>query len=351
MVQINPLICTHIIYAFVGVDSNGVLSYLSPDAPRESTVLINVPVLMRPNFLEKITSLARLKKLNPTLMVLVAIGGANAEFADAFAALSESNKTRLAFVSNVVSFARQFDLDGIDIDYEFPTAADKNNLVFLLQDLRNAFQSLGYILSVAVGPDKWRAEIFYDIQEISRIVHFINLMTYDFRGSWDETVGQHAQMFPHENESAYRRELNCAASVAFWLSNGAAADKLVLGIPTYGNTLVLADAQRHKLGSPINITETKKSRQHMGYNEYCAMKSSGWKQHFDTQFRVYYAVHGFSWFGFDSIKQVTRKASYVKSLKLGGVMVWSLDNDDNYNDCRQGRFPLVTSIFQALNIF
>lgn len=291
----------------------------------------------------------RLKRLNPKLVILAGIGGASLELSEAFAALSSSNETRLNFASNVIAFIKENALDGVDIDWEYPTAGDKNNFVLLLNDLGEIFERFAYVLSVAVAPDKWRAEIFYDIPKISEVVGFINLMTYDFHGIWDETIGQHAQMFPHQNDSSYRRELNCAASITYWLSKGARADKLVLGVPIYGNTFVLSDSKQHKIGSPVNVTETKKTRGNLGYNEYCAIKSTKWIQHFDTKFRVYYATDGFSWFGFDSVQQVIRKANYAKSLHLGGIMVWSLDTDDIKNDCKQGRFPLVSSIFHELN--
>lgn len=290
----------------------------------------------------------KLKKLNSKLLVLAAIGGADDKQSEAFAIVSSNDQSRLSFVFNVLAFVQDNFLDGIDIDWEFPTA-DKNNFVLMLQDLAKVFLPHKYILSIAVGPDKWRSDAFYDIPKISQVVDFINLMTYDFRGSWDDTVGQHAQLFPHQNDSSYRREINCAASVTFWLSNGASADKLVLGIPTYGNIFVLANAKEHKIGSQVNIYETKKARTNMGYNEYCAVKDIGWKQYFDNNYRVYYAVFGYFWFGFENVQQVVKKTKYVKNRQLGGVMFWSLDTDDINNNCKSGRFPLILSAFREIN--
>lgn len=295
----------------------------------------------------RISSLIGLKQANSDLKLLAAIGGANDELAQAFSQLSRSSSTRLVFANNVKALVELHSLDGIDIDYEFPSADDRDNFVLLLQDLREAFRGSNHILSIAVAPDKWRAQAFYDIPKISATVDFINLMTYDFHGSWSEAVGHHAQMYPLHTDSSYMKELNCAASVTFWLSNGAPPEKLILGIPTYGNTFVLSDSKIHKIGSPVNVTETKQTRGNMGYNEYCS--SSGWKQNFDRNHRVYYAVNGFSWFGFNGVGPVITKAKFIKKYDLGGAMIWSIDTDDYGNVCGQGRFPLISSVSAELN--
>ena len=274
---------------------------------------------------------------------MAAIGGANEYFSDAFANFSCSSETRLNFIQNIIAFIEQNSLSGIDLDWEFPTTDNKNNFVLLLQELKKAFDVSGYVLSIAVAPDKWRADEIYEVSKISQEVEFINLMTYDLRGPWDASVGHHSQMYPHHSESAYRRKLNVVASVNYWLSKGAPAKKLIVGIPTYGNTFILSDTKQHKIGSEINVNETKNFQGSVGYNDYCATKHLGWKQHFDTSYRVYYVVKNYTWIGFESVQQVKRKLEFVKRKGLGGVMFWSLDTDDYNNDCFKGKFPLIAS--------
>lgn len=272
---------------------------------------------------------------------MAAIGGASAQFAVAFATLSASLESRSKFVSEVLTLIRNNSLSGIDVDFEFPSAGDSDNFVFLLQDLRNAIDQFNYILSVAVAPDKWRAQTFYQIERISQIVDFLNLMTYDFHGAWDKTVGHHAQMYPHFRDSGYMKEVNCAASVTYWLAKKADPRKLILGIPTYGNMFTLLDPKLHTIASDVNSSVA--TRSHMGYDEYCRMKPTGWKQQYDVNFRVYYATRGTSWFGFDSKRQIIEKVRFAKSLNLGGIMFWSVDTDDYANHCNQGNFSLIST--------
>lgn len=274
---------------------------------------------------------------------MVAVGGANEVFSEAFSKMAKSTAARSRFVVNTVNLLNQYSLNGVDIDWEYPTVNDRDNFEALLMELKESLSPLGYILSIAAAPDKWRAREFYNIKKISEVVDFINLMTYDFHGTWNNEVGHHAQFYPHRKDSFYSKEFNCAASVNYWLSMKAPASKLVLGIPTYGNMFTLLDDRNHKISSDINVNQTKASRSNMGFDEYCKLKPQGWKQHFDSDFRVFYSVNKLSWFGFDSSQQIIAKVKFAKSLNLGGVMFWSIDTDDHDNACRNGKFSLISS--------
>lgn len=274
---------------------------------------------------------------------MAAIGGANEDLSKAFATMSSSSILRGKFVENTVKFMEKHSLLGIDIDWEYPSAADKSNFILLLQDLKTAFESRRFILSIAAAPDKWRAKVFYDIPKISETVDFINLMTYDFHGKWDSNIGHHSQMYPHHQDSSYAKELNCAASVNYWLLGGAQARKLILGIPTYGNTYVLSNRKQHSIGSLVDFNATKETLGNMGYDSYCATKVIGWKQDYDSSFRIYYAVNENSWLGFENVRTVNAKARFANIKGLGGIMFWSLDTDDRENICKQGVFPLIST--------
>lgn len=279
---------------------------------------------------------------------MAAIGGANDELSKAFSIMSSSNATRTKFVDNIVKFLKNQSLSGVDIDWEYPKIEDKEKFSLLLRDLKESLKAQGLGLSIAVAPDKWRAKDFYDIKTISKLVDFINLMTYDYHGSWDSNVGHHAQFFPHHEDSGYTKELNVVASVNYWLSNGAPARKLVVGIPTYGNVFVLINQKQNSIGSLVNLNATKETIGSIGYDQYCANKATGWKQYYDTSFQVYYAVKENSWFGFDNVRTVIKKTRFAKANRLGGVMFWSLDTDDRKNACKQGAFPLISSATSEL---
>lgn len=283
---------------------------------------------------------------------MAAIGGADSQQTFSFSTFTKVQKRRINFIQNLIKIAIEFSLDGIDVDYEFPQSnEDKLNFVKLLEEIKNSFNSYGFILSIAVAPDRWRAEKFYDIPRISNAVDFINLMTYDFHGSWNDVIGHHAQMFSHIYDSDFMKELNCASSVLYWLSKGAPEDKLNLGIPTYGNVFYLNDPKLHKIGdNGVNKTLTTSKGFPMNFNDFCEEKRKLWKQFYDFNYQVYYAVNEkeMKWIGFDHPHQIAKKAKFINERNLSGAVVWSIDGDDFKNQCQYQTFPLISSMYENI---
>jgi len=336
--EIDPAICTHIIYSFVGVDDKGNLNYMQ---------------LSESEATSKMNALINLRVKNANLKFLAAVGGgANDGVTANFSRLAADANARTKFASNAVAFIKKHKLSGLDIDWEFPeTENDKKNFVLLLQSLKKAFTPSRYLLTCAVSAYKWQAEISYDIPKISAAVDFISLMAYDFYGPWSEKIDHHARMYSTKYDSDYLKECNCASSVAYWLAQKAAPGKLILGIPTYGNTFVLKTSNANHIGDLYDIPATKGNDATMGYNTFCAIKDESWKIVYNTTYRVYYAYDKDTWFGYDTIEQVVAKAKFIKSNRLGGAMFWSIDTDDSQNDCKQGKFALIASTNRELKRF
>ena len=61
--------------------------------------------------------------------------------------------------------------------------------------------------------------IRYDVPEISKYLDFINIMTYDFHGQWENTVGHNAPLFPLEVTSSYNKKLTVVSARANNLYN------------------------------------------------------------------------------------------------------------------------------------
>ena len=112
---------------------------------------------------------------------------------------------------------------------------------------------------------------------------------------------------------------------------GAPAEKLVLGLPTYGRSFTLQDATKHEPpmvatggGQQGSIT---REGGYLGYQEICLnIKDNGWKMVEDS--KGPYAYKGNQWVGYDTISSVRVKADYILNKNLGGAMFWDLATDD-----------------------
>ncbi|KAL8625356.1 hypothetical protein ACOMHN_044499 [Nucella lapillus] len=190
--NVDPSLCTHLIYAFVNLDSQGqILSAFGEGSiPR---------------------TYARFKGLkthNPELKTLVAVGGWNLG-SKPFSLLAADPTSRRRFVTNVVIFLRQYGFDGLDLDWEFPgfrggSAKDRVNLVLLCRELKEAFQveatgTSQLIFSVSAPSSTVLVDVGYDIRALDRYVDMWNLMTSGYHGAWDGRTGHNSPLYAADN--------------------------------------------------------------------------------------------------------------------------------------------------------
>ncbi|MAM88548.1 MAG: hypothetical protein CME36_14685 [unclassified Hahellaceae] len=191
---------THINYSFVLPTNSGGLQALEGGAARLNTLV----------------SQAHAKNVK----VLIAVGGWNDGDDSAFRSLAANSSYRANFVNNIVNFVNQYDLDGVDIDWEYPDAgAEANSFRLLMQDLSRALKPRGKLLTAAVTHNDWPGSVDSAVIEA---VDFLNLMVYDLN-------------YPHSTYQAAQ------AALTHWkFSEGLPKSKAVLGVPFYSRTNYIA---------------------------------------------------------------------------------------------------------------
>jgi chitinase len=306
---------THINYAFVNIKNNR--AFLN----NERTDTVN---------LRKLT---QLKSKNPTLQILISIGGWtwSRNFSDA--ALTDTS--RRAFAASAVQIIRKFNLDGIDTDWEYPALPgdsgnvyrpeDKQNYTLLLQELRNSLDSLQFqtkakkLLTVAVGGfDRFLEHT--EMNKAQKYLDFINLMTYDF---YPDKVAIH-----HTNLYASKKYKGNSANAAFkaFVAAGVPAGKLVMGVAFYSRAMKLKANAQTGLGDSILSTGFGKG---FTYIKDSLINQKGFKVYKDRKAKADYIYNSQTaeFMTFDDEYSVKEKCKYVKNHRMAGVMFWEYDSD------------------------
>ncbi|XP_016929885.3 chitinase-3-like protein 1 [Drosophila suzukii] len=349
--DIDPFLCTHLIYAFLGIDETGQLRVIDAYLDLEDN-----------GGRGNIKSFNALKLKNPVLKTLVAVGGWN-EGSKRFSLVASDPLKRAKFVDDVVRFLQRHGFDGLDLDWEYPGQrhslenADQSNYITFLKELKEGLEPFGFLLTAAVGSAQFSAEISYDIPAMVPYLDLINVMAYDLHGPWDQVVGINAPLYAAESDASdatgRQQQLNVDAIVKYWLQAGAPPEKLIVGVPFYGRTFTLTTAEGNQPGSPHigRGIAGKYSREPgvLGYNELCElMQQEEWTKKWEPAQQVPYAFRQRQWVGYEDPRSLSLKAQYVMDHDLGGIMVWSLESDDFQGTCGQQSYPLLHEINRVL---
>ena len=294
--------------------------------------------------------------------VMISIGGWT--MSEHFSGIAASAEKRRRFARDCNEMIRIYDVDGIDIDWEYPgyaaqngSPADKQNFTLLLREIRDSLDALQFergrrpLLSAAFGVAPARmADIEWD--SVARLLDFINLMTYDFYGSNFSMTNHHAPLFsPAQGIAGF--DLH---SVVRHLteSYGAPPSKITVGLAFYGRSLKtkgLPELHVSSKRTPDNVTFPEDQGAPMFYN--ITSRLSQFYYHWDTLAQAPY-LEGKrlnTFVSFEDERSVTQKARYILEHQLAGAIVWDLTGDYVENPYRKGtveRTPLADALSDAL---
>ncbi|XP_022198692.2 chitotriosidase-1 isoform X2 [Nilaparvata lugens] len=339
--NVDPLLCTHVIYAFGTLKDHR----LAEGDDKEG---------------DNYKKVVALREKNPNLQILLAIGGW-AFGSTPFKELTNNVFRMNQFVYEAIEFLREYKFNGLDIDWEYPRGADdRASYVNLLKELRLAFEgeakSSGQprLLLTAAVPASFEAiAAGYDVPEIAKYLDFINVMTYDFHGQWERQVGHNSPLYPLESATAYQKKLTVDFSAREWVKQGAPKEKLMIGMPTYGRSFTLVDEDKFDIGAPASGggTPGKYTGEagFMSYYEVCEfLHGENTTLVWDNEQQVPFAYRKDQWVGFDDERSLKTKMTWLKEEGFGGIMVWSVDMDDFRGSCGTGKFPLMNAMRQEL---
>jgi chitinase len=306
---------THINYAFVDIRNNRAWLH------REATDTINF------------RKLVLLKKQNPALKILISIGGWtwSGKFSDAVL----TDTARQAFAASAVDIIKKYDMDGIDIDWEYPgrpgyqgniyRPEDKQNYTLLFRDLRRQLDTLQqqtgrkYLVTTAVGGFKSYLNNA-DMGSAQQYLDYVNLMTYDYAGG--RTARHHTNLYASK---LYQSPEFADNAVREFMTAGVPASKLVMGVAFYGRVSNLAVGAK---GIGDTVASTSRGKGYTTIKD-SLLKQAGFKLYRDRKAKAPYLYNAETrqFITFDNEWSVRKKCKYVKAKGMAGVMFWEYDSD------------------------
>jgi chitinase len=315
---------THINYAFVNVkDSAAFLTNLKTDST---------------NF----RKLNELKKINPDLKILISIGGWS--WSENFSDAVLTPSSRKLFAKSSVDIIKQFNLDGVDIDWEYPAMRgeegnvyrpeDKENFTLMFKDIRAELNKLEaetgrkYLLTTAVGGSKSFVN-HTEMAEVAKILDYILIMTYDYGG---KSVNHHTNLFPSKGMESGS---SVHQSILDFMAAGVPPIKLVLGAAFYGKSREAETKTNNGLHQPQVLQSKAVAGQSGGFAKLKTefINKNGYKRHWDRHAKAPYLFNSETkvFITYDDKRSIKLKARYVKKNTMAGIFFWEYFNDPEEN--------------------
>ncbi len=220
------------------------------------------------------------------VQVLISVGGWGWD--NQFEELAANPESRSAFVQNLKAFVHQYQLDGADIDWEYPDPGESSqNFLALITELRAVMPDKLLTSAVVAYGDEYGLGISTEIFEL---FDFINIMTYAGKD--------------HGTMEQFNKGLE------YWSSRGLPMDKIVIGVPFYSE--------------PGGVSFTKLVQDDPAAAQVDTFDYIGAEQRYN------------------SIQTIQTKTK-IAMQQAGGIMFWALDHD------AQGEFSLVNAIYEIVH--
>nr|1H0G_A Chain A, CHITINASE B [Serratia marcescens]1H0G_B Chain B, CHITINASE B [Serratia marcescens]1H0I_A Chain A, CHITINASE B [Serratia marcescens]1H0I_B Chain B, CHITINASE B [Serratia marcescens] len=369
---------THINFSFLDINSNLECAWDPATNDAKARDVVN--------------RLTALKAHNPSLRIMFSIGGwyysndlgvSHANYVNAV----KTPASRTKFAQSCVRIMKDYGFDGVDIDWEYPQAAEVDGFIAALQEIRTLLnqqtitdgrQALPYQLTIAgAGGAFFLSRYYSKLAQIVAPLDYINLMTYDLAGPWEKVTNHQAALFGDAAGPTFYnalREANLgwsweeltrafpspfsltvdAAVQQHLMMEGVPSAKIVMGVPFYGRAFKgVSGGNGGQYSShstpgedPYPSTDywlvgceecvRDKDPRIASYRQLEQMLQGNygyqrlWNDKTKTPY-LYHAQNGL-FVTYDDAESFKYKAKYIKQQQLGGVMFWHLGQDNRNGD-------------------
>lgn len=277
-------------------------------------------------------ALDRIRAIHPELKLVLSIGGWSAGgFSDA--ACTQAG--RESFAKDCRALVQEYGLDGVDLDWEYPCMdfagidarpEDRENFTLLLHEIRKELdeeQAGRCLLTIAAGGDSYFLKNT-QMAEAVQYLDYVQLMTYDLRGSFQVLTGHHTSLFADQTDLF---DPCVEKAVQSFRAAGVPDDKIVIGAAFYSREWEGVPDRNHGL-----IQHAKAPVPGHPYHQLMQefIGKNGFTRYWDDEAKAPWLFNGERFISYDDEQSLSCKISWLKEQGLGGIMFWVYEDDGTH---------------------
>lgn len=280
--------------------------------------------------------LDRIRKIKPEIKIVLSVGGWGA---GGFSEAAMTEEGCRLFAQSAAEIQREFCLDGIDIDWEYP-AIDEAGITAIPEDRENFTRMLAYlreeldnckafdggrcILTIAAGAGKYFPDQSCHLPVINEILDFVSLMTYDL-AKFDGYTGHHTNVYDPDSDDP-RFAWGGASTVEYFHEKGLPYDKMVYGAAFYSRRFNGVENKNNGLHQPaevLNLYGPGFTDLHDNY-----IDKNGWTRYWDDTAKSPWLFNGTDFITYEDEQSIAEKCEYIKKKGILGIMYWEHSCDE-----------------------
>ncbi|HCW04949.1 MAG TPA: hypothetical protein DGK91_10780 [Clostridium sp.] len=270
--------------------------------------------------------LANLKKEQPHLKVMLAIGGwgeidgKHESFTNEFRRITREPECAKIYIDNLMDYVKKYDLDGVTYDWEFPGVEDKPYYHNLLKITREAFDAeqvrTGKKLEISIDISGFQYNNI-DVKQCEPYLDWMNIMAYNMHGGPERkhaaNLYDYSSQFFGSTQGMYGEMGGYSGDkfVKFYNKIGMPINKITLGVAFHGrgNIPPGPDGQNNSAPSYYKIV-----------NNY--LNKNGYSRYWDDQAKAPLISNGQYYVSYEDTESLKYKTDYIKENNLAGIVYW-----------------------------
>ena len=273
----------------------------------------------------------RIRKENTECKLVLSVGGWGA---GGFSEAAADAEGREKFALTAVEIVKKYELDGLDIDWEYPcistagiaaTDDDRENFTKLIKISREIMdKELGKdkMLTIAAGAGEYFINST-NMREVEKYLDYVQLMTYDLRGGYHIITGHHTNLLDDRKDilqASAKKAADCFEKA------GVPREKLILGAAYYSRMWKGVPERENGLHQMAETTGGYGPSYGELVKDY--INKNGYNRYFDEEARAPWLFNGDTFISYDDEVSCKEKAEYVVNNGLGGIMFWEYRLDE-----------------------